>query len=70
VKVLLPSEIKNCVNEETIELKKIDIEKADFYKTSSLRNAILERENNKCFYCFKNISKENYVLDHLISQVN
>lgn len=70
VSILLPVEIPNCVTiPETID-KDIDIEQIDFYLAPKFRLTILKRENNQCFYCFKKITEENYVLDHLTSQGN
>jgi len=70
VSVLLPAEIKNCVSVPDYYEKIVDIEQIDFYNDSKYRQSILERENGECFYCFRKITKDNYVLDHLISQVN
>jgi len=70
IKVLLPSEISGCVVEREVEIKPIDIETINFYSDPKYRAAILKRENGECFYCLKKITIENYVLDHLVSQVN
>lgn len=70
VSVLLPIEIKGCVVIPEAEETFVDIEQIDFYYDPKYRPSILERENGKCFYCFRKITKDNYVLDHLISQVN
>lgn len=70
IKVLLPLEIEGCVTErETITIP-VNIEDIDFYSDRKYRSTILKRENSECFYCLKNISTDNYVLDHLISQMN
>jgi hypothetical protein len=70
VSVLLPTEIKGCVVTPETEETIIDIEQIDFYNDPKYRPNILERENGECFYCFRKITKDNYVLDHMISQVN
>jgi len=70
VSVLLPTEIKDCISVPDYYEKIVDIEQIDFYNDSKYRQSILERENGECFYCFRKITKDNYVLDHLISQVN
>ena len=40
----------------------------DFFNNQELRKKILERDNYKCFYCFKKLNSENYVLEHVISR--
>ena len=68
IKVLLPKEINGLINETKTELKEIDIEEMDFFEVSENREKILERDNWKCFYCFKNITREGYVLEHVVSR--
>ena len=70
VSVLLPIEIKGCVVAPETKETIVDIEQIDFYNDPKYRPSILERENGECFYCFRKITKDNYVLDHMISQVN
>jgi len=70
VRVLLPTEIKGCIVLPETKENFIDIEQIDFYNDQKYRPAILERENGECFYCFRKITKDNYVLDHMTSQVN
>lgn len=70
IKVLIPTEIEGCVVEREIEIKLIDIETINFYSDPKYRITILKRENGECFYCLKKITAENYVLDHLTSQMN
>lgn len=70
IKVFLPIEIEGCVVEREVEVKPIDIESINFYSDQKYRTTILKRENGECFYCLKKINTENYVLDHLTSQMN
>jgi len=70
VSVFLPTEILGCVVVPNRDEIIIDIEQIDFYNDPKYRLNILARENGECFYCFRKITKDNYVLDHLISQVN
>ncbi|MDE2096059.1 MAG: HNH endonuclease [Patescibacteria group bacterium] len=70
IKVFLPAEIEGCVVERETEVKPIDIESINFYSDQKYRATILKRENSECFYCLKKINAENYVLDHLTSQMN
>lgn len=70
VSVLLPREIEGCIIDVEQRIEPIDIELIDFFKDPKYREAIFSRENGVCFYCLKKITKENYVLDHVVSQVN
>jgi len=69
IKIFLPSEISGCVVDKKENLVVINIENINFYNDSKYRKTILQRENEKCFYCLKKITNENYVLDHLVPQV-
>jgi hypothetical protein len=70
VSVFLPTEIPGCVVVPSRDEIVVDIEQIDFYNNPKYRLSILARENGECFYCFRKITKDSYVLDHLISQVN
>lgn len=70
ISVFLPQEISGCIDEKSEIKEVVDIETLDFYKNLVYRDRILERENYFCFYCFKKITKDNYALDHVISQQN
>lgn len=70
ISVLLPTEIDGCVVEKIQKIQQVNIENVDFYNDKRFRETILKRENSKCFYCLRKITKENYILDHLTSQVN
>jgi len=70
IKVFLPNEIEGCVVEREVKVMPLDIETIDFYSDPKYRATILKRENGECFYCMKKINAENYVLDHVISQMN
>lgn len=70
VSVLLPTEINGCVVVPESNESIVDIEQIDFYNDPKYRPSILVRENEECFYCFRKLTKDNYVLDHMISQVN
>ena len=57
VEIILPDEIPNLIKKEIIET--VDIESLDFYKDRRFIHSLLEREEYKCFYTGKNITKEN-----------
>lgn len=69
IKVLIPSEIPDCVVNQEKNKTIIDIETINFYNDQKYRKSILLREKGRCLYCLKTITDENYVLDHLIPQV-
>src|SRR5487761_40388 len=54
LKIFLPDEIPDLISVKN-EFSEIDIEKLDFFADKTLRQALLTRENNKCFYCLKKI---------------
>ena len=64
IRVFLPKEIENCVPPELPE-KKVDIENIDFSKPP-FRKAIVSRENQMCFYCFRTLKEGKYEIDHII----
>lgn len=68
VTVHLPSKILGA-SQMPIE-EDIDIYAVDFYKGRRFIDALLEREDHKCFYCFTNVSRDDAELDHLVAQVN
>ncbi len=68
--VKLPSEIREVKemiekDKETIE-ETIDDSKDDFYTDPQKRLEILKREDYKCFYCFRELQRDNFYLDHLV----
>ncbi len=67
--VKLPSEIREVqelINRDNnSEIDKIDEERVDYYTNQEKRNFILERDNYKCSYCLKEISRDEFHLDHI-----
>lgn len=68
IKVFYPSEIPGLIKEDISQPTIIDIEELDFFETPENREKILERDERKCFYCFKNLSTDGYVIEHVISR--
>jgi 5-methylcytosine-specific restriction endonuclease McrA len=70
--VKLPSEIRKV--KEMIELDQSDsvdiIEdgRSDYYHDPQKRIEILNRDNYKCFYCLKELQRDNFYLDHIVPQ--
>lgn len=70
--VKLPSEIREVKemikkSEEKTE-KFVDNSKDDFYTDPQKRIEILKREDYKCFYCLREIQRDDFYLDHLLPQ--
>lgn len=66
-KMRFPSEIPGCIP-ISIGDAPVDIESMDFFTDERNRLLLLERENNICFYTLKVLSKDNFVVDHVISR--
>ena len=59
VRVLLPSEVPGLI-------KKQDRRAAlDYFNVLENRRLILDREQGRCFYCFKKLNESNRTLDHV-----
>ena len=67
VRAKLPSEIPGIIPPD-IELPALDIEVMDFFNEPANRLLILKRENHKCFYTLKQLTKDNFVVDHVVSR--
>ena len=46
----------------------IDLEEIDFFGVTENRRLILEREENRCFYCLAKLDMNNYVIEHVVSR--
>jgi len=62
VRVFLPSEI-NLPQDPVAP--PLDLESVDFYSGRQYLDALIVRENNECFYCLRQVARENCELDHL-----
>ena len=45
-----------------------DIESEDFFEVEENRLCILARDGNQCFYCLRQLTRENHVIEHVISR--
>ena len=68
IRVALPTEILGC-REAAPQFPVPDLEAIDFYTDGKHRDAILEREAHRCFYCLKVLTKDNWSLDHVEPQI-
>lgn len=69
IKVLLPFEIPGLTR-PIDRLPQFNIEEIDFFSAPEYREKILERDKRKCLYCFKNLSEDSYVIEHVVSRPN
>ena len=69
LQVLLPTEISGLIPEK-VEIEEADIENIDFFSDRKYLRSLLDREQNRCFYCFRAISEANCELDHVDPQSN
>lgn len=68
VRVLLPSEIEGVVAGPE-PLPTVDVETLDFFTDRRFLDALLARENGRCFYCLRSLRSESCQLDHVTPQV-
>jgi HNH endonuclease len=68
-KVKLPSQIKfvqECIAKDIDSKEEIfDDDKTDYYTNPLSRLKILQRDDYKCFYCLRELPKEDFYLDHI-----
>ncbi len=70
LKLLLPEEIPGCLEPAEVAEAVRSIDEIDFFKETKYRPAILQREQNRCFYCLRKFSADGYALDHATAQVD
>ena len=68
VRVMLPRELDGVVVEAE-PTQTVDIETLDFFTDRRFLEALLVRENGRCFYCLRSLRKETCQLDHVTPQV-
>lgn len=67
VKVFLPNELSLP---SVPEQPALNIEEIDFFKNREYLGVLLKREQNRCFYCLREIKEDSCELDHVVSQLN
>jgi hypothetical protein len=67
IRLRLPSEIPGVVVTHSASASP-DIETEDFFEVEENRNRIVEREEHHCFYCLRLLTRENYVIEHVVSR--
>ncbi|MEI6084291.1 MAG: HNH endonuclease signature motif containing protein [Verrucomicrobiota bacterium] len=68
IRLRLPGEIPGLIPDPSIESPAPDIEKMDFFFVPENRLLILERDGHRCFYCSCKLTKENHVIEHVVSR--
>ena len=63
----LPSEIPGVIAAPS-ETPPPDLESEDFFEVEENRLRILARERNRCFYCLRQITRDNHVIEHVVSR--
>lgn len=66
--VFLPREAGFAPRNLTEPAQEKRIEDLDFFSDPELRHAILERDEETCFYCKSELNGENYVIEHVVSR--
>ncbi|MGQ0633462.1 MAG: HNH endonuclease [Planctomycetaceae bacterium] len=67
VRLITPVEIPGVVPPERPSVPTA-MEEMDFFNVQANRLTILRREDDKCFYCLRQINKDNNVLEHVLSR--
>jgi 5-methylcytosine-specific restriction endonuclease McrA len=44
------------------------LEEIDFFEVGENRSRIFQREGERCFYCLRRITSENFVIEHVASR--
>ncbi len=67
IRLRLPSEIPGVVAAADPP-QEPDLEAEDFFAVEANRRRILAREGGRCFYCLRQLTPENYVIEHVVSR--
>lgn len=65
--LLIPSEIEGLIRAAEPVAEPF-LEDKDLFEVPENRLAILAREDHACFYCLRNLTKSNYVIEHVTSR--
>ena len=68
LRLRLPSEMPGIIPPPETEMPARSIEEMDFFTAPENRALILKRDENRCFYCIRALTAENYVIEHVISR--
>ena len=68
-KVHLPSDV-SCRGPAVEAAPGLDPEMIDFFAVAENRQLLLEREGNRCFYTLKPLTKDSFIVEHVVSRPN
>ena len=63
----LPTEIPGLIKVPE-QLPSLDIEDMDFFVEPENRERLLRREGHRCFYTLKALTKDNFIVEHVVSR--
>ena len=67
IRVALPTDVLGPVPAD-LAATEPDIEGIDVFRDERYRLAIMQRESQRCFYCLRSLSSDNWSLDHVSPQ--
>lgn len=67
IRLILPAEIAGVVVPPAAVVP-ADLEAEDFFEVPENRGRILAREGHRCFYCLRQLTADNYVIEHVLSR--
>ena len=67
IRIHLPAEIAGVISPPYVPTS-TDLESEDFFEEGGNRERILARENHRCFYCLRQLTGDNYVIEHVVSR--
>jgi len=68
IRLKLPDEIPGLIPPPATPAPLLSIEEMDFFEIPENRVLILDREGHRCFYCLRDLTAENYVIEHVVSR--
>ena len=69
IRVKLPKDIPGIIPVATTETP-VSLDAMDFFDVPENRQFILQREENRCFYCLRSLTPETHVIEHVVSRPN
>ena len=68
LRLKLPCEMPGLIPAPEGDMPAASIDEMDFFTVAENRALILERDENRCFYCIRSLTAENYVIEHVLSR--
>lgn len=69
IRLNLPSEVPGLLREQD-PLPSVSIEEMDFFEVPENRERLLRREGHRCFYTLKELTPDNFIVEHVVSRPN